>query len=114
MKLLKTKMNSQRLVPNYINIYNKQYHVLYHNNYKELTKEEHYQKFKNRDCGSFWADILMKDDDEQEKEIINFYDEFEEPIEIEENSDTEEEIYSSDTDAQSEEDIELSNFNFEN
>ena len=104
-------MNSQRLVPNYINIHNKQYHVLYHNNYKELTKEEYYQKFKNRDYGSFWADILIKD--EQEEEIIDFYDEFEEPIEMEEKSDTEEN-YSSDTDSQSEEEPEIYNFNFEN
>jgi hypothetical protein len=100
-------MNSQRLVPNYINIHNKQYHVLYHNNYKESTKEEYYQKFKNRDYGSFWADILMKDE-----ETIIFCDELVEPIEIVE-TDTEDDIYFSDTDSQSDEDIESYNLYFE-
>ena len=106
-------MNSNiKLEPEYITIYNKYYHVLYHNNYKELTKEEYYQKFKNRYFSSFWDDILLKDDEENEP--FNFIEESNEYIEIEENVDTDDEFYSSDIDSQSEEDMELSNFYFEN
>ena len=49
----KIDFNLIRLEPEYLTKYGKHYHQLY-NPYKNITREEHYNKYKNKPFVSFW------------------------------------------------------------
>ena len=52
------------LEPEYLTKYGKQYHQLY-NPYKYITREEHYNKYKNKSFVSLW-DINTEEEEEEE------------------------------------------------
>ena len=52
------------LEPEYLTKYGKQYHQLY-NPYKYITREEHYNKYKNKSFVSLWA-INTEEEEEEE------------------------------------------------
>jgi len=51
------------LEPEYLTKYGKQYHQLY-NPYKYITREEHYNKYKNKSFVSLW-DINTEEEEEE-------------------------------------------------
>jgi len=58
----KIDFNLIRLKPEYLTKYGKQYHQLY-NPYKYITREEHYNKYKNKSFVSLW-DINTEEEEE--------------------------------------------------
>jgi hypothetical protein len=96
--------NSIRLEPQYLTKYGKHYHELY-NQYKNITREEYYKKYKNNPFVSFW-DNDNEEEEEQyysplELDNLGNYDyqpinneekEYEEIQQIAESSDSEEEF----------------------
>jgi len=59
----KIDFNLIRLKPEYLTKYGKQYHQLY-NPYKYITREEHYNKYKNKSFVSLW-DINTEEEEEE-------------------------------------------------
>ena len=56
-------LKSIRLEPEYLTKYGKQYHQLY-NPYKNITREEHYNKYKNKPFVSFWDNNTNTEEEE--------------------------------------------------
>ena len=56
-------LKSIRLEPEYLTKYGKQYHQLY-NPYKNITREEHYNKYKNKTFVSFWDNNTNTEEEE--------------------------------------------------
>jgi|TARA_B110000261_G_C12951967_1_gene304851 hypothetical protein len=64
-------MENNRLEPEYITKYGKQFHELYNKNIECYNKETYYQKYKNTFIFSFWEDIK-----ENPKTVEDFYDSY--------------------------------------
>ena len=62
-KFKKVDFNLIRLEPEYLTKYGKQYNQLY-NSYKYITREEHYNKYKNKSFVSLW-DINTEEEEEE-------------------------------------------------
>ena len=90
----KIDFNLIRLKPEYLTKYGKQYHQLY-NPYKYITREEHYNKYKNKSFVSLW-DINTEEEEEYtssfEIDILDNIDKYEYQHIKNEEVDIEEEI----------------------
>jgi len=101
-ELKKIDFNSIRLEPQYLTKHGKQYHQLY-NPYKNITREERYEKYKNKPFVSFWDNNIKEEEEynsspeleNYEYQSINEEEEAESDDEIQqiiESSDSEEEF----------------------
>tara|TARA_B110001469_G_C9632823_1_gene316814 strand:- start:589 stop:957 length:369 start_codon:yes stop_codon:yes gene_type:complete len=94
-KFKKVDFNLIRLEPEYLTKYGKQYHQLY-NPYKYITREEYYNKYKNKPFVSLWDNNTNTEEEEykssfESDSLDNLYNYEYQPINNEE-VDIEEEI----------------------
>ena len=86
----KIDFNLIRLEPEYLTKYGKHYHQLY-NPYKNITREEHYNKYKNKPFVSFWDNNTEEEEEQYNSsfELDNLGNYEYKPINNEEESDDE-------------------------